>query len=190
MVERAVFFDRDGVINDTDVDLSIPKSFAPRKPEDLRIFPGVAEIIRNLKNAGFVIIVVSNQPDIALGKIDESTRAALEGKFESLIKIEGIPVEEIYYCHHHPDSTNPDYPKNCDCRKPKPGMLIRAGRRYKINLEDSWVIGDTDKDINAGKAAGCKTILLRRPWSEEANCQPDFVIENLKESVDIILKGK
>jgi len=184
---KAVFFDRDGVLNKTTVDLDALKSYAPTDPEQLEVFPEAYDIIKQLKIEGFAIIIVSNQPDIALNKIDEVIRKKLEEKFVIIISQKGVQVDRIYYCNHHPNGTNPNYPKDCDCRKPKPGMILQAAVEWSLDLKSSWMIGDTDKDINAGQAAGCKTILLVRPWSVADNCQPDYSVDNLEDVLDIIL---
>lgn len=185
MKKKAVFFDRDGSLTNTFVIDNKP--YAPTRPEDLELLPETPEILNRLHDANHLIIVVSNQPDIALGKIDEPTRLAIEKKFVDLIEQKGVHIDEIFYCHHHPDSINPEYPKECGCRKPKPRMIIKAAEKFGIDLSKSWVIGDTDKDINAGKSAGCRTILIQRSYS--GNCEPDFSVQNLSQCVDIVLKN-
>lgn len=181
-MERAIFFDRDGTLTNTFVRDNKP--YGPTDPSKLALLPGASQAVKKAKNLGFLTIVVSNQPDIALGKIDENTKTKIEEKFQELIKANDVPIDAIYYCNHHPKSINPNYPKVCECRKPKPGMILDAAKDWNIALNNSWVVGDTDKDINAGKAAGCKTILIKKPYS--GVCQPDLVVGNLGEIIDII----
>lgn len=186
---KAVFLDRDGVIIDLNVDFTAPKSFAVKSVEDIKLLPGV-EKISALKKCGYLVIVVSNQPDIALGKINEKTRKDLEKTFELISKTNNLIFDGIYYCHHHPNSVNKKYAKNCDCRKPKAGMLTRASKDKGIDLSKSWVIGDSYTDILAGEKAGCRTILLNRVWSQANKCLPNFMVdEHLGDAIDIILKN-
>lgn len=184
----AVFLDRDGVLNEVEVDWSIPKSFAPKDPEKLKLYNGVGPALKKIKGQGFIVVVVSNQPDIALGKIDESTKRKLEERFVKLISQHQVPVDGIYYCNHHPSSTNSSYRAKCECRKPKTGMFTTAADEYGIDLGKSWMIGDTWSDIGAGESAGCRTILIAKPWSEENKCTPDFKVSNLYEAVDLIMQ--
>lgn len=181
-MNKAVFFDRDGTLNKTFVVSNKP--YGPRHLKDIKLFKQVPFILNKLHELGFLIVVVSNQPDIALRKIDEKTRQALEKKFKNLVKIKKINIDAIYYCYHHPNSIDSKYPKNCDCRKPKPGMLLKASKELKINLKKSWIVGDTDKDIDAGKAAGCKTILIKKSYS--GRCEPDFAVKSLMDIINII----
>lgn len=188
MSEGVVFFDRDGTLIPT-ANYEKAIDVAPRRPEDLKLFPETAEVVNQLRRNGFLIIIVSNQPDIALGKINETTKESLEKRFEELLRENEINIDAIYYCHDHPDGINPDYPKECDCRKPKTGMVFAAVEKFSIDLKKSWVVGDRDKDINMGKAAGCKTVLIKKLWSKAENCSPDFIVNNLSEVVDIIKKN-
>lgn len=181
----AVFFDRDGTVTNTFIRDN--KAYAATEPKDLELLKDTPNALNRLHASGFLIIIASNQPDIALGEIDEQTREALEAKFEELLDKNGAYVDATYYCHHHPDSINPNYPKECDCRKPKPGMILEAMKRFNIDFENSWVVGDNDKDVNLGKTAGCRTILIKRPYSGE--CEPDFTVDSLSEVVDIIIQN-
>lgn len=181
-MERAIFFDRDGTLNHTFVWDNKP--YAPTRPKDLTLFPETAQTLRELKTLGYLLVIVSNQPDIALGKINEETKESLKMKFRELLEDARAPIDAIYYCHHHPDSINPDYPSECNCRKPKPGMIHRAATDFNIDLSKSWVVGDIDKDVNLGISVGCKTILLKQSYSGQ--CQPNYTIDNLQEVVIII----
>jgi D-glycero-D-manno-heptose 1,7-bisphosphate phosphatase len=171
---RAVFLDRDGVINK--VIMRKGKVSSPWKLEEFEIFPDVKECLEAFKEMGFLNIVFTNQPDISRGnlKIED-----LE-KMHKLIS-ETLPVDEIKFCPH-------DDKDNCSCRKPKPGLMLEAVKKWSINLEKSYLIGDNWKDIGVGKAAGCKAFLLRRKYNKDFQKDYDFEVDNLKETVEIIKK--
>ena len=150
--QRAFFLDRDGTINKyvgflTDI-------------EDFELIPGVADEIRKINQSGYLAIVVTNQPVVARGDVTKEQLEEIHKKMETLLGREGAYVDAIYYCPHHPDKGyNGEIPElkiECDCRKPKPGMLIQAANDYNIDLSESWMIGDSDSDMLAGEAAGCK----------------------------------
>lgn len=176
-MSRAVFIDRDGVIIRTDV--RDGKPYAITRYEDLDILDGAADAIQRLKAAGFVMIVVSNQPDVAAGKVTrdvvEAVNAELMGK---------LSLDEIKVC----------YDSAASCYKPKPGMLLEAAGEHDINLDRSTMVGDRWRDIGAGKAAGCMTVFIDKGYSEQAPENPDNVVQNLAEAADLILalenKGK
>ncbi len=191
--KKAVFLDRDGVLvknvaygNEVDV--------AARKAEDLELLPEVPTVLKSLHDAGFLLVVVSNQPDIALGKIDEPTRISLEKRFEELIKEEKLPIDEIYYCHHHSKGVVAKYRVDCDCRKPKPGMLLRAVKEHNIDLAESFLLGDRASDIKAGEDAGVKKTILydpketQTPYLLDLNVTPDYTVKTLGEAAKIICK--
>lgn len=187
-INRAVFLDRDGVITNVNIDYSTSRSYAVRDLNELSLLPGVKDIIK-LKKLGFKVIIVSNQPDVALGKISENTKQQLIKKFANILLENNIEIDDIYYCFHHPSSINKDYPTECDCRKPKHGMLSLASSKHDIELSNSWMIGDTFTDILAGKSVGCRTILLKRIWSQSIKCNPDFIVNGtLKDAIDLILQ--
>ncbi len=169
-MSRAVFIDRDGVIIRTDV--LDGKPYAITRYEDLDILDGAPHAIDRLKTAGFKIIVVSNQPDVATGKVTrdvvEAINAELMGK---------LAIDEIKVCY---DSAAP-------CYKPKPGMLLEAAGEHDINLDRSIMVGDRWRDIGAGKAAGCMTVFIDRGYSEQAPENPDHVVGSLPEAADLIL---
>lgn len=150
--QKAIFLDRDGTINKYVGFLT--------KPEDLELLPGVAEAIRTINHSGYLAIVVSNQPVIARGDCSFEELKHIFDKMETLLGEEGAFVDAIYYCPHHPDKgfdgERPDYKCICDCRKPKPGLLLQAAREWNIDLSQSYMIGDSDNDVEAGHAAGCK----------------------------------
>lgn len=168
--DRAVFLDRDGVVNK--VILRDGKPYSPRKIEEFVFNDGVREAVYRLKEAGFKALVVSNQPDLARGEITQNTLDMMTEKLKS-----EIPIDDIYICPH-------DDHHQCSCRKPKPGMLIKAAKEWNIALAASFLIGDTWKDIEAGKAAGCKAILLDAPYNQETGC--DYRVQSLGEAVALI----
>jgi D-glycero-D-manno-heptose 1,7-bisphosphate phosphatase len=173
VTERAVFLDRDGVINEI-----VWREGRPESPRNLREFilnKGIQEIVRKLKDHGFRIIVVSNQPDLARGKISQNTLDLMIQRIR-----QEIAVDDFHVCPHD------DY-HQCSCRKPKPGMLMKAGLQWNIDLSSSFIIGDTWKDMEAGKAAGCKTILLNTPYNRDIQC--DFRVKSLKEAADLIIQN-
>lgn len=151
--QRAVFLDRDGTINE-DVGFL-------RREEQLRLLPGVAGAVAELNRMGWLVIVVTNQPVIARGEATLEELDAIHRKLETLLGQEGAYVDAIYYCPHHPDrgfpGERPEYKIDCACRKPKPGMLLEAADRFHIDLTSSWMVGDSWRDMEAGRAAGCHT---------------------------------
>jgi len=183
---KAVYFDRDGVLTLSFINHKIPKSFAAKHPSKLRLFRTAPKIVHRLKALGYKIIVVSNQPDIVLNKISEQTKLDLEKKFLKLIQSNKVPIDDIYYCNHHEKGVNPNYKNTCNCRKPKPGMLKLAAKKWSIDLKNSYMIGDSWRDVEAGNNAGCTSILLERKWSKKEKCNPSFTIKALKEVLDII----
>jgi len=170
---RAIFLDRDGV-------LVIPefrdgRSFAPRRLEDFRIYPGTAESARRLKEAGYVLVVVTNQPDVGNGLIDRSVVEKMHQKL-----CETVPIDVIEVCYH----TTVD---NCECRKPKPGMLFRAAERLDLDCRRSVMVGDRWSDVEAGKAVGCKSIFIDLNYRDRRPEQPDFVVSSFTQATDLIL---
>ena len=156
--QRAVFLDRDGTINKYVGFL--------RKPEEFELLNGVAEAIRRINQSGYLAIVVTNQPVIARGEVTWEGLDEIHRKMETLLGQEGAYLDDIFVCPHHPDRGFPgerlEYKMDCDCRKPKPGMLRKAAEKYNIDLAESWMIGDSQRDVVAGMAAGCQTVLLQK----------------------------
>ena len=178
--QKAVFLDRDGTINKYVGYL--------RNIDDFQLLPGVAEAVRLLNTSGYLAIVVTNQPVIARGEVTVPQLQEMHNKMETLLGAEGAYLDAIYYCPHHPDHGYPGEVEalkiNCDCRKPKPGMMLRAAEEFNIDLSQSWMIGDGENDIKAGKAAGCRTVLI---GTEEYN--QDETALTLLDAVNNILKA-
>jgi len=173
MVKRAVFLDRDGVLN-----ANIERDGRPVAPTTLaefRILPGAAEAVLRLKRAGFTLVVVTNQPDVATGRTPRSVVDAMNAQLRA-----AMPVDDIKVCFHVDED-------RCACRKPQPGMILEAARERGIYLPDSFMVGDRWRDIEAGRNAGCKTILLNIGPVQNGTTQPDRIVKTLSEAVDCIL---
>lgn len=154
--QKAIFLDRDGTINKYVGFL--------RNIDDFTLLEGVGKAIRKINDSGYLAIVVTNQPVIARGEVTVEQLHEIHNKMETLLGKEGAYLDAIYYCPHHPDSGYAGEVKelkiDCDCRKPKPGMMLKAAKEFNIDLENSWMIGDGENDVLAGKNAGCKTALI------------------------------
>ena len=172
-MHRAVFLDRDSVLTRSAV--RDGKPYAPRRLEDFELLPGVVEATCALRNAGWLLVVVTNQPDVATGKLDRAVLDAMHARLRGW-----LPLDDIRVCCH----TDADA---CDCRKPKPGLLLAAARERGIELHESFMVGDRWRDVSAGKAAGCRTIFLDCGYAEELRDAPDFVVKSLPEAGRIIL---
>jgi len=173
-MKRAVFLDRDGVLNETFVRSGIP--YPAANAEAVRILPGVPQALKSLKQFGFLLIVVTNQPDVARGT---QTLAAVEAINARLAA--QLPLDEFRVCPH-------DDADDCPCRKPKPGLLLAAAAAHGIDLKSSYMIGDRAGDVLAGTAAGCQTFLIARPYSKSETCRPDFTVAGLSEAAAIIAR--
>ncbi|MBO5284002.1 MAG: D-glycero-beta-D-manno-heptose 1,7-bisphosphate 7-phosphatase [Lachnospiraceae bacterium] len=154
--QKAVFLDRDGTINKYVGFL--------RREEEFELLPGVAEAVKKINHSGYLCIVVTNQPVIARGEVTVEGLTKIHNKMETLLGNEGAYIDGLYYCPHHPHSGYDGEVKelkcDCDCRKPKPGMLLQAAEDFNIDLQQSWMVGDGENDIKAGIAAGCRTALI------------------------------
>jgi D-glycero-D-manno-heptose 1,7-bisphosphate phosphatase len=170
----AVFLDRDGTINAAVV--RDGKPYPPASLDELVILPGADRAIAALRTAGFRTIVATNQPDVALGKqrreVVEAINAALRAR---------LAIDDVRVCYH----AEPD---GCACRKPKPGLLLDAARDWQIDLARSFMVGDRWRDVDAGRAAGCRTILIESGYAERRS-EPDFSVSSLAEACTIILRA-
>lgn len=187
---RAVFLDRDGVLIE-DVHLLT-------QPAQLRLLPGVPTTLQRLAAAGFRLLVVSNQPVVARGLATEAEVECVHAELQRLIiAAGGAPVERFYFCPHHPNATLPAYRVACECRKPRPGMLLQAAREHGVDLRASFAVGDRITDIIAGTRAGCRTVLVQTgkhtdapiesPDGIDASVQPDFIGAHLAAAAEWIL---
>ena len=175
-MKPAIFFDRDGVLNAIVVRDGKPAS--PRTPNELRIVPEAFEVLDHFKALGFTLFVVTNQPDVSRGLMSDADLDAIHVKLAT-----ALPVEEIAACRH-------DNADECPCRKPKPGLLLQLAKRHSVDLAASWMIGDQDRDITCGRAAGCATILLARAYNSGVAAGADHTLESLSQTLSVIPKPK
>jgi D-glycero-D-manno-heptose 1,7-bisphosphate phosphatase len=175
--QRAVFLDRDGVINRPLI--RDGKPYPPATLAEFEMLPGVSEACRLLKNLGFLLVVATNQPDVGRGTL---AREAVETIHAWLVQ--QLPIARIMTCFHGGAA----YGDPCDCRKPLPGMLFQAAETLKINLAASFMIGDRWRDIDCGFSAGCKTIFIDWSYQEALKQPPDYQVENLLEAAKLIEK--
>ena len=169
---EAVFLDRDGVLNEVVVHNGVPLS--PRRVEDFRVVPGSLEALQRLRERGLPLFVASNQPDVARGHLAPEELARMTATLQRT-----LPLDEVVICPH-------DDADGCTCRKPQPGLLLTVAERWGVDLSRSYVVGDSWKDVEAGRRAGCHTILLRRDYN--ASAQADTVVSTLAEAVQLILQ--
>lgn len=175
-LRRAVFLDRDGVINRSLVRGGKP--YPPAKLEEFEILPDVAEACAKLKAAGFLLVVATNQPDVGRGTLAREAVETIHGFMRRQ-----LPLDAVEVCYHPGNGKS-----ECDCRKPRPGMLLRAALDLGIDLSKSWMVGDRWRDVDCGYAAGCRTILVARGYAEELRQRPDYQAGSLLQAAEIILK--
>jgi len=192
MNRRAVFLDRDGVINAYAYNPEFGTIDSPANPNEFVLLPGAAEAIAKLNEAGLLAIVISNQPGIAKGRFTPKLLDAMTEKMKQLVARAGGKLDAVYYCPHHPEGTLDDYRLACQCRKPNPGLLHQAARDLGIDLRRSYMVGDGVVDVLAGRQAGTKTVFLspRRGYVyselERQGIWPDWIMGNLFEAVERI----
>jgi D-glycero-D-manno-heptose 1,7-bisphosphate phosphatase len=178
-MQRAVFLDKDGTLV-----VDIPYNIDPEKIE---LAPFAADALKLLQDHGYKLIVVSNQSGIARGYFTEADLEPVILKIDQLLNPAMITLHDFYYCPHLENGA-------CDCHKPQPGMLLRAAREHNIDLANSWMIGDILDDVEAGKKAGCRTVLINNgnetEWLLHAKRKPTFIVNNLKEAAELILLSK
>lgn len=175
-VKKAVFLDRDGVLNIPPVRDGKPS--APFSLEDFKLYPDALEACRALKKAGFFLIVATNQPEVSRGNLKKEVVEAMHREMQRLLPIDDI---EVSYASGHESQPDP-------MRKPAPGMLLRAAAKHKIDLSQSYMVGDRWRDVDCGAAAGCATIFIDRGYAEPLRKTPDATVANLKEAAAFILK--
>src|ERR1044072_8370435 len=189
---RAVFIDRDGVINRMVFHSDFGTVDSPSNPDQFELLTGVGSAIAELNRMELLAIVVSNQPGIAKGKFTLALLRAMEKKMIAGIKDAGGKLDAVYNCLHHPEATLAQYRTRCDCRKPEPGLLVKAARELKIDLTGSYMIGDGVTDVMAGRAArvtplfansrkcyNCDSLIEHNSW-------PDYIVSDLTEAVTVI----
>lgn len=189
-----MFLDRDGVINDLEYNAEEGHIGAPLSSKQLRVHPYAGAAVRRLGDLGFLTILVSNQPGVAKKQITRAEFLKMNGLVRRQLALDGGRLDGEYYCLHHPDALLAKYRVACDCRKPKPGLLLRAAEEMGVSLPDSYFVGDALADVQAGKAAGCKTILLAHMTAflarmiESEDAEPDYVVHSLKEVPALVEK--
>lgn len=176
MSNPAVFLDRDGVLCRTSIHNR--KSYAPRNLKDFILLPYTQKSISQLKQAGFKVIVVTNQPDIGNGFVAFSVVESMHQKLFSK-----TPIDDVFLCAHRQD-------ENCKCRKPNPGMLLAAVEKHDIDLSKSYMVGDRASDIEAGQRVGCKAIFIDRHYDEVRPLNPEKTVSSLRKAVNYILTNK
>ena len=161
--QKAVFLDRDGTLN-------VYKGFL-RNIDDFELMPGICEAIRRINRSGYLAIVVTNQPVIARGEVTCEQLEEIHNKMETLLGLEGAYIDGLYYCPHHPhkgyEGEVAELKIDCDCRKPKPGMLLKAAEDFNIDLSRSFMVGDGENDVKAGLAAGCRAVLIHGAGTDQ-----------------------
>ncbi|MCX5644057.1 MAG: HAD family hydrolase [Phycisphaerae bacterium] len=194
MSNTAVFLDRDGTL--------IHDPGYLNHPDQVQVIDGVAEALKEFQLLGYKRVVASNQSGVARGVVSIEMLERIHDRLRELLAVKGASVDAIYYCPHHPDGTIPEYRKDSDWRKPKPGMLLAAAKEMDLDLSRSWMIGDNERDVEAGRSAGCKTILIgstasgnvtaseTRPSADPEKSKPDYVAVNIKEAVNIIKRHR
>ena len=186
MSNKAVFVDRDGTLIEDPGYLN--------DPDAVKLLPGVELAIKSLKQAGYLIVVATNQAGIARGLISEESLEAIHAELRRQLGEKGAHVDGIYYCPYHPEATVDAYAVDSELRKPKPGMLLKAASELEIGLAQSWMVGDSAHDVEAGQRAGCRSIRIRapgqgQPRAEDENVQAEYTVRNLVEAARLILRA-
>jgi D-glycero-D-manno-heptose 1,7-bisphosphate phosphatase len=183
----AAFLDRDGVLNAGVPDPDSGRLESPLAVDDVRLLPGVAAALRGLAGAGYALVCVTNQPAAAKGKASIAELLAVHRRVLELLAREGAGLDGSWLCPHHPEGVVAGLSGPCPCRKPAPGMLLRAAADGALDLSASWMIGDTDADVRAGAAAGCRTVLIEYPGSahkRSGRAGPDIAAPDLPGAVN------
>lgn len=171
-MNKAVFLDRDGILNE--VTIINGKPYPPKDLIHTSLIYGIREVLVSLQKMGYLLIVISNQPDFENGLTTKKTIDEIN-KFV----IDSLPLDDLYVCYHNQES-------NCDCRKPRIGNFLKAKEKYDIDMSKSWMIGDRKSDIDAGINAGCKNIFVDYNYNEDRPKNSNFIIYNIKDIVEII----
>jgi len=189
-MKKALFLDRDGVINRL---VKYGNGWdCPQTPKDVKLVERIEKIIFWVNQNKILVVEISNQPGVAKGKIDQKTSDEIERKVHQLLKENGAFVDKTYICPHHPQAVVPELKKVCDCRKPKPGLILKASEELGINLKKSIFLGDKASDVNAAKNAGVKSLIYlhnedESNKNEEAKrAQADFRASSVNETLQIL----
>jgi len=183
MSNRAVFFDRDGTL--------IEHYDYLTDPDQVKLLPTVVKALQLLKDRDFMLVVVTNQSAVARGMLTEKKLLEIHDRMKYLLAEEGAYLDQIYYCPYHPEGVVDKYRRDSDMRKPAPGMLYLAAQELDLDLEQSWIVGDDDRDVEAGKSAKCRTVLIKphhSPLVQRGTATPDFQAVNLQEAANQIIR--
>jgi len=178
VTRRAVFLDRDGVVNHAVVRNGKPHP--PSSPPDFRLYDDVVDGCARLKTASFLLVLITNQPDVGRGTQSREAVEAMHLKLQSALP----SLDRIEICYHGGER----YGQPCDCRKPRPGLILRAATELNIDLKESYVIGDRWRDIDCARAAGCRAIFIERGYKEKLRQTADVTVANFKEAVNAVLR--
>jgi len=193
-LKRAVFLDRDGTINEIVAFPELGLLDSPLNAEQFSLLPGAAEAIRILNRLGLEVVVASNQPSMAKGKMTLDAFETVRAKMREQLAMNDARVDAEYYCFHHPSAKDAKYRAECECRKPKPGLLLRAAEELSVDLSGSYVVGDSLTDVKAGRAVGCRTFMIGSlkcdlcRLMEEECVKPDLIVPSLFAAAKIIEK--
>ncbi len=183
MKRKAIFIDKDGTLI-----YNVPYNIDPKK---IRLYDGAGKSLRQLKEHGFLLIVVSNQSGVAMGYFDERELSIVEKKIQHDLLPDRVALDAIFYCPHHPNGKIPGYAQDCRCRKPMPGLLFSASAKFDIDLSQSWMIGDILNDVEAGNRAGCQTVLINNgnetEWRVNIDRLPSKIVSNINDAANLIL---
>jgi len=191
-LSKAVFLDRDGVLNDLEYNAQEGRIGSPLSAKQLRIFPYAGESVRRIRELGYKAILVSNQPGVAKRQLTYREFEKMNGMIREELARHGGSLDGEYYCLHHPHALVKKYRLDCDCRKPKPGLLLRAAKENRVDLAGSFFVGDALVDVKAGRAAGCKTVFLGHITAflsemiDREEARPDFVLPSLRQVPDLL----
>lgn len=192
---KAIFLDRDGTVVELLYDEESGYIDSAVKAEQIRLIPGAAEALRRLKSAGYKLIIVSNQPGIAKGRMSVEEFEEARRELRNLLAAKGVTIDGEYYCLHHPNALREEYRVVCNCRKPKPGMILKAIDEHQLELRNCYMVGDDILDVKTGRNSGCRTILLSHVTGflvktlEKEVLKPDAVVSNLHEASELILEN-
>ena len=179
---RAVFLDRDGTLN-------IERELV-RTPEDLELIPGAVDALRLLSTAGYALVVVTNQSAIARGLLQPRELEAVHASLRATLEASSVELTDILYCPHHPSAGEPPLRTECGCRKPEPGLITRAAEEHRLDLSASWLIGDAARDIEAGRRAGVRTLLVEtgKGAQERSAFDPQMVVADIMAAAERIIE--
>jgi D-glycero-D-manno-heptose 1,7-bisphosphate phosphatase len=167
MPRRAIFFDRDGVLNRLVFNPKTGAYESPHRPEELDPTPGLGALLRPLQEAGATLFLVSNQPSFAKGKCSLEDLQAVHASLDAHLKLEGVRFANYFYCYHHPDAVVPEFKGPCECRKPSPFFIMKALREHGLDAATAWMVGDQDTDVACGLAAGVRTLQIQTAESAD-----------------------